>query len=78
MLGEELASVHSDKYIVPVFDSYPNAQLVGVYRMRYRPRTYLTAEWLRRLESSHREWIPVYLRLAGKIEEAEGLLEKSA
>ena len=75
MLGEELANIHTDKYLVPVFDSYPNTQLVGVYRLRYRPKTSLTADWMRRLKSAHREWTPLYLKLAGQKQEAETLLE---
>ena len=39
MVGESLAQAYSNTYLVPVYDSYPNVQMVGVYRIRYRPRT---------------------------------------
>ncbi len=78
MLGEELANAHSDKYIIPVYDSYPDVQLVGVFRMRYRPKTSLTADWMRRLSDSHREWMPVYSKLAGRAVGTEAILIRIA
>jgi len=73
MLGEELTTTyesHGIEHLAPIFDSYPNVQLAGVYRLRYRPKTSMTADWMRRLWNDHREWVPVYRRLADRNENA--------
>jgi hypothetical protein len=44
----------------PAWDTQPNVQMVGVFRLTYRPHTKRTAEWYRRLESKALEWIEEY------------------
>lgn len=38
--------------VVPVLRHFENVEVVGVLRLVYRPRTRLTAEWLKRLQSN--------------------------
>jgi hypothetical protein len=37
---------NGDAVIVPVSASYPQVELVGIGRLRYRPQTSRTAQWL--------------------------------
>ena len=46
--------------IVPVWDTLPDVQLVGVFRLRYRPQTSLTADWYRRHMENAAEWLKTY------------------
>jgi hypothetical protein len=48
---------------VPVWDTQPDVQMFGVFRLTYRPHTKRTAEWLRRLELKASEWIEEYEKL---------------
>lgn len=52
--GRRMAPFYNDKQtmLVPVSRLRPNVQLIGVARMKYRPHTARTAEWL----SSSSEW----------------------
>lgn len=45
--------------IVAVNSGYPNVQMVGVYRLRYRPHTKATAAWFSK-EKEWREWAARY------------------
>ena len=53
-------------FIVPVWDTLPDVQVMGVYRLRYHPRTALTAEWVRKGEANAQQWKAFYSQLAGK------------
>jgi hypothetical protein len=43
-----------------------NVSLVGMYRLRYRPRTALTSAWFRKLRARSEEWERAYLDLAAR------------
>jgi hypothetical protein len=49
--------------LVPVWDTQPDVQMVGIYRLTYRPQTKLTADWYRRISVSAGEWLEIYRRL---------------
>lgn len=49
--------------IVPVLSHAQNVQLVGVYRLRYRPRTSATRAWLERNADLSR-WVDLYDNMA--------------
>lgn len=51
--------------LVPVLKTKPNVQLIGIARMKYRPQTTRTAEWL----SQSDEWLKIaksFQEMAGK------------
>jgi hypothetical protein len=50
--------------LIPVWDTLPEVQMVGIYRLRYRPHTIATRQWLRRLKQSAKEWVREYSQLA--------------
>jgi hypothetical protein len=72
MLGEEWTHNHVNcggwEHLAPVFKTIPRVELVGIYRLRYRPRTSLTSDWYRRVKSEHGEWIGVYQTACGLVE----------
>jgi hypothetical protein len=47
----------------PVYDTQPDVQMVGIYRLKYRPQTALTADWYRRMQLQAEEWMPIYKRI---------------
>lgn len=51
-------------YALPIFAHMKLATAVGVYRLRYRPKTQRTAAWYARHVKSCREFEELYQRLA--------------
>lgn len=49
--------------LVPVWQTQADVQVVGVYRLTYRPQTRLTADWYRRMNERATEWLENYKRL---------------
>lgn len=70
LLGEEWTYNHTSRgsaeHLAPTYATNKNMQMVGIYRLRYRPRTSLTADWYRRLKQDHAEWCATYARICGK------------
>jgi hypothetical protein len=54
--------------VIPVSRDYPNAHIVGVARLRYRPRTWRTLRWIEEKEAHLPTYIERYrtLRLAAE------------
>jgi hypothetical protein len=46
--------------LAPVSNSNPNVQMVGIYRLTYRPHTRRTAEWIQRMSEQAAEWMEIY------------------
>jgi hypothetical protein len=80
LLGEEWTGNHvgSVDHMAPTYASNRDMQMVGIYRLRYRPRTSLTADWYRRLEQDYREWGAHYAKLCGRSFEVSRSFEKRA
>jgi hypothetical protein len=57
-----------DLPLVPVLRHIENVALVGVVRLRYRPRTAATATWYARLQEQGAQYIARYEALSGKDE----------
>jgi hypothetical protein len=53
-------------YLAPVRKTLPNVQLVGIGRLRYRPHTSKTSEWLAELAKSAPGWVQHYREMAEK------------
>ena len=49
--------------LAPVWRTQADVQMVGVYRLRYRPQTRLTADWYQRVNEQAKEWISDYQKL---------------
>lgn len=49
-------------FVVPVLDSQTEVQMVGIYRLTYRPHTLPTQEWLRRLAETE-DYLCTYARM---------------
>src|SRR5439155_8276738 len=49
--------------LVPVWETLPDVQMVGVYRLTYRPQTRLTADWCRRMNEQATGWLETYRSL---------------
>jgi hypothetical protein len=67
MLGEErlytAETVDGVEMMAPVWETQANVQMVGVYRLTYRPHTRLTSDWYRRMNEKAAEWLETYKRL---------------
>jgi hypothetical protein len=50
----------------PVLRTRPNAQMIGVWRLTYRPHTKRTAAWFAELQSSAPGWIRIFEELTAK------------
>lgn len=50
----------------PVIKTLPDVQMIGIARLRYRPRTSRTAAWWGQLKDSAETWIKRYRELAEK------------
>jgi hypothetical protein len=46
--------------LIPVWDTLPDIQVVGVFRLTYRPQTFLTADWYRRQTETAEEFLEEY------------------
>jgi len=64
MLGDTQDDAENADALIPVMDTLPDVQLVGIYRLRYRPHTIATLQWLRKLKNSATEWMREYSQLA--------------
>jgi hypothetical protein len=49
--------------LVPVWETQVDVQMVGVYRLTYRPHTQLTADWQRRMHLKASEWMEIYKKI---------------
>jgi hypothetical protein len=49
--------------LVPVWDTQADVQMVGIYRLTYRPQTKLTSDWYRRIAENAEDWLEIYRRL---------------
>ncbi len=58
------------QYFCPVLRTKPSAQMIGVARLTYRPRTKRTAAWFEELHQSAPTWIRIFTDLAAKGETA--------
>lgn len=47
----------------PVWDTQHDVQMVGIFRLTYRPNTRLTTEWYQRLQYRVTEWMSVYEKI---------------
>jgi hypothetical protein len=47
----------------PAWDTQEDVQMVGVFRLTYRPQTKRTADWYRRLDLQAMEWMEIYRRI---------------
>jgi hypothetical protein len=67
MLGEArlYTAVTEDgiEMMAPVWNTQANVQMVGVYRLTYRPHTQMTADWCRRMNERAVEWLGIYQQL---------------
>jgi len=59
------------EYFCPVVRTYPNVQMAGVARLRYRPHTSRTSAWFAQLQESGPDWIGKYRELAEKAESSQ-------
>jgi hypothetical protein len=50
-------TVDAVNMLVPVWETQADVQMVGVYRLTYRPQTQLTADWQRRMQLKAAEWM---------------------
>jgi hypothetical protein len=68
MLGHQRIDrgVYNSEILVPVLAEFSDAQLVGIYRLRYRPHTAATAAWMRELQEGATSWINSYNKLAAE------------
>lgn len=64
MAGYAVASASS--HLAPIYDALSNVQMVGVFRLRYRPKTLITRDWYRRLKEIHTVFMPSYAKLCGE------------
>jgi hypothetical protein len=70
MIGESrerIANSDGVKILVPAWDTQPEVQLAGIYRLTYRPKTKLTEDWMRRMNETAQAW---RVRYESVIEEA--------
>jgi hypothetical protein len=62
----------------PGSSAYPDVQLIGIARLRYRPHTKRTASWWGELQSSIPQHIERYKLLEAKAEEARAKVVRRA
>ncbi len=62
--------VAENNYVVaPVLRHIANVQLIGIARLRYRPKTSLTAAWWADLQERSEELVKIYSEIADKARE---------
>jgi hypothetical protein len=54
------AAMRGGYFLVPVVNTLPNVQMIGVARLRYRPHTKRTSAWQRELAVNGRAWVERY------------------
>ncbi len=57
-------------YLAPVESNYPDVQMIGVARLKYRPRTNRTGQWHQELVGNAPKWIARYAALKEKADGA--------
>lgn len=65
-------------WIAPIKNTLPDAQLIGVGRLTYRPHTKRTSEWFAELRENAPRWTQFYEDLHQKAEQARRLTEQRA
>jgi len=58
------------EHFCPILKTMPTAQMIGVARLTYRPRTQRTQGWFRDLNQNAPDWIETFARLTAKGEKA--------
>jgi hypothetical protein len=48
---------------VPVFKTQTKVEVVGIFRLTYRPQTQMTSDWYRKMTKRAAEWCEIYKRL---------------
>jgi hypothetical protein len=72
MLAEPYVNrANHSEMLVPVLVTLADVQMVGIYRLRYRPQTAATSEWLRELQESAKSWVKTYGEFAGNFARVE-------
>jgi hypothetical protein len=68
MVGQQIAdrAIYNSDVLVPVPAISPEVQLVGIYRLRYRPHTTATSAWMRGLQEGASSWVNIYNELAAE------------
>jgi hypothetical protein len=64
--------------LIPVWDTLPDVQLMGVFRLRYRPQTSLTADWYRRQMENAAGYLKTYREIGPPFDCLGSLLLQSA
>jgi hypothetical protein len=62
----EEAEENGFEYFCPILKTKPTAQMIGVARLTYRPRTRRTQDWFRDLNQTAPGWLETYGKLADK------------
>ena len=73
LLGDRQFFADRFLFVAPVWDSLPDVQAVGVYRLTYRPQTRLTSDWYRQMASTAAEWFQDYAQIIGTSSQNAGL-----
>lgn len=76
MLDEEMYRVATEvegwNVVLPMWDTQTKVQMVGIYRLKYRPQTSLTSDWMSRMHESAEEWRKMYEKLRPSFQKATG------
>jgi len=54
--------LNTDDQVIPVLDRFPKVEMLGIYRLRYRPQTAKTAAWVAKA-GEYEDWRKLYSSL---------------
>jgi hypothetical protein len=61
--------------LIPVWGTLPDVQLIGIFRLRYRPHTSLTADWYRRHMENAAVWLKEYREIGPPVVKIPSIIE---
>jgi hypothetical protein len=66
--GIESAEEQGFEVFCPVLRTLPRVQMIGIARLRYRPRTRRTSAWFAQLQTNGRVWLEKYREISAQPE----------
>jgi hypothetical protein len=68
--GQQDWAIEQARHLLPVPSHITNLAVIGIARLRYRPRTKMTAAWFAKSKERAEEWLPIYESILQKNEAA--------
>ena len=75
--GQQQRSIEHDRRLFPMPSHIDKLAVIGIARLKYRPRTKMTAAWFAKSKEQGEVFMPTYQEIAGSAVESAGEIRNS-